>query len=62
MTDQTRIPPKNEKRDDLVPDPIETDAPVEVPVEGPLPGMPVATDPLLNPSPRPDKREVPPLD
>jgi hypothetical protein len=32
---------------------------VEVPVEGPLPGLPVATDPLLQPSPRPQKREVP---
>jgi hypothetical protein len=30
--------------------------------EGPIPGLPVTTDPLLQPMPRPAEREVPPID
>jgi hypothetical protein len=62
LTNHDKLPPNSDKPKDLTPDPTETDALVEVPVEGPIPGMPIATDPLLNPSPRPQKREVPPLD
>jgi len=30
--------------------------------EGPIPGLPVSSDPLLQPMPKPAPREVPPLD
>jgi hypothetical protein len=61
MTDPKK-PLTSDRTDEDVADPTETEALVDVPVEGPLPGMPVATDPLLNPSPHPRKRQVPPLD
>jgi hypothetical protein len=60
------IMPDSSKPSRSTPNPVELpeDLPdasesIEVPVEGPLPGLPVATDPLLQPSPRPQKREVP---
>lgn len=34
----------------------------EVISEGQLPGLPVSSDPLLQPMPHPQNREVPPLD
>jgi hypothetical protein len=65
----------NERPDPLHPDPQVEDRPnpgiVEVPdedvpevdlPEGPIPGMPPASDPLLNPMPRPTPREIKPLD
>ncbi len=30
--------------------------------EGPIPGLPVSSDPLLQPMPRPQQRELPPAD
>ena len=40
----------------------ETEAPQPLSPEGPLPGLPLASDPLMQPMPRPAPREVPPLD
>ncbi|MDC9823917.1 hypothetical protein PRN20_09235 [Devosia sp. ZB163] len=59
----TRFPLPPRKPDDVIPAEVpETDAPVRDFPEGPLPGMPVATDPLLQPSPHPAPRERRPLD
>ncbi len=44
------------------PDIVETDQPVEILPEGQIPGLPVSSDPLSQPMPRPANREVPPLD
>ena len=50
-----------------VPNPIPPDAPDEIErredlPEGQIPGLPVSSDPLLQPLPKPSPREVPPLD
>ena len=49
------------------PDAVPSDTPdeidrVRVLPEGPIPGLPVSSDPLLQPQPKPSPREVPPLD
>lgn len=41
--------PAGEERRDVLP-------------EGPIPGLPVSSDPLLQPMPKPSPREVKPLD
>lgn len=35
---------------------------LEVLPEGPIPGLPVSSDPLLQPLPKPSPREIKPLD
>jgi hypothetical protein len=54
---------KNSPNPDVVPRdvPDEIERREKLP-EGPVPGLPVATDPLLQPMPRPAPREVPPSD
>lgn len=61
MTDPHK-PSKPDEGKQVIPDVPETEAPVEVPTEGQLPGMPVSSDPLLQPMPHPQNREVPPID
>lgn len=54
------LPADNKPGDE--PDIVETDQPVEILPEGQIPGLPVSSDPLSQPMPRPQNREVPPLD
>ena len=58
----TPLPPATRKPGEVLPDVPETEAPDILSPEGPLPGLPVATDPLMQPMPRPAPREVPPID
>ena len=59
MTDRRKPDPKKPGE---APDIAETDVPQEVLPEGQIPGLPVSSDPLLQPMPHPRNREVPPLD
>lgn len=58
----TPLPPADKKPGEVAPQIPETDAPREDFIEGGLPGMPAATDPLLNPVPVPGERPCKPLD
>lgn len=63
MSDQRKpLRPQVRKPDVLQPVLPETDAPQEVLPEGQIPGLPVSSDPLLQPMPHPRNRQVRPLD
>lgn len=63
MTDPHRpLEPADKTPGEVQPQIPETEAPVEDYIEGGLPGLPAATDPLLNPTPIPDERRRRPLD
>lgn len=62
MTDRKKPLSPEDKKPGDEPEFVETDQPMEVLPEGQIPGLPVSSDPLLQPMPRPAKREVPPLD
>ena len=62
MPDRQKPLPADDHKSGDEPDFVETDQPVEILPEGQLPGLPVGSDPLLQPLPRPSNREVPPLD
>lgn len=57
-----RLPPSKDKHGVVIPDVPETDAPDYEIDEGQLPGMPISSDPLGAPLPRPAPRERKPLD
>jgi hypothetical protein len=57
MTDPHRpLPPADKTPGRVRPQIPETEMPVEDLIEGTLPGLPPATDPLLNPTPIPQDR------
>lgn len=58
----TPLPPADRKPGEVMPQIPETDAPREDLIEGGLPGLPAATDPLLTPTPAPGERFRKPLD
>ena len=63
MTDPHKpLPPATKKPGQVPPEIPETDAPRRELPEGQLPDLPVSTDPLLQPLPRPALREIPPQD
>lgn len=62
MTDPHKPHHSDNKKPGEAPDISETDLPVEVPPEGQIPGLPISSDPLMQPLPRPANREVPQLD
>jgi len=61
-TQRNAARPSNPNPDAVPPDMPEAEQRQEVWPEGQIPGLPVSSDPLLQPLPRPSPREVPPLD
>lgn len=60
MVDRNRL---NDSQPPEVPsDMPEAEESRRVPSDGQIPGLPIGSDPLLQPLPRPAPREVPPLD
>jgi hypothetical protein len=62
MADPRKPLHPTDKKPGNAPDIAETDVPTEVLPEGQIPGLPVSSDPLLQPMPHPANRQVPPLD
>ena len=62
MADPSKPPFPSDNNPGHEPDIVETDQSVKILPEGQIPGLPVGSDPLLQPMPRPANREVPPLD
>lgn len=62
MTDPKKPLPPADNSPGEEPEIVETDQSVEILPEGQIPGLPVSSDPLSQPMPRPANREIPPLD